>query len=76
MPSRYWASKGWKHFTGTGFYKYQQKLEAVGEWSNPGSSRSLEEVMRSVEELGERGKWEEDGRGKQGNVLNEFELRC
>lgn len=76
MPSRYWASKGWKHFTGTGFYKHQQKLEGVSEWSNPGSSRSLEEVMRSVEELGERGKWEEDGRDKQGDVLNEFELRC
>ena len=51
MPSRYGASKGWKHFTGTGFYKYQQKLEAVSEWSNPGSSRSLEEFVRGVKEL-------------------------
>ena len=51
MPPRRSALQGWKHFTGTVFYKYQQKLEAVNRWSNPGSSRSLEEVMRGVEEL-------------------------
>ena len=48
MPPRQSTFQEWKHFTGTGFYKHQQKLEAVSEWSNPGSSRSLEKVMRGL----------------------------
>lgn len=48
MPPRRTASNEWKNFTGQGFYKYQQKLEAVNEWSNPGSRRTFEEVMRGV----------------------------
>lgn len=48
MPPRRTASSEWKNFTGQGFYKAQQKLEAVKEWSNPGSRRTFEEVMRDV----------------------------
>ena len=54
MPPRRATQPEWKQFTGQGFYKYRQKLETVSEWSNPGSSRRLEEVMLEVERRDER----------------------
>jgi hypothetical protein len=56
MPSRHIDPQEWKNFTGMGLYKYQQKLEAVGEWSNLGNSRSFEEVMQRVEDVEGRDK--------------------
>lgn len=56
MPPRRIGPQEWKNFTGVGFYRYQQKLKAVGEWSNPGSSGSSEEVMQRVEDPEERGR--------------------
>ncbi|KAJ8116307.1 hypothetical protein OPT61_g2252 [Boeremia exigua] len=48
----------WRHFTGRGFHEHQQKLNAVAEWSNPGSTKSLREIVRRAKELDERAEGE------------------
>jgi hypothetical protein len=54
MPHRR-TSADWQHFTGDGFHRREQKLRAVGQWSNMGRrDRTFDEILREVEEMDER----------------------
>ena len=61
MPSHSTVPNQWKNFSGKGFYKYYQKLEAVSKWQNPGSSRSFEDVPKNIESMDGRNQEREDG---------------
>lgn len=54
MPRRR-ADAGWQHFTGNGFHRHEQKLRAVGQWSNMGRrDRTFDEILKEVEEMDEQ----------------------
>ncbi|KAF1925821.1 uncharacterized protein M421DRAFT_232381 [Didymella exigua CBS 183.55] len=51
MPQRR-TDPGWQHFTGRGFDRHRQKLEAVSEWSHPGTrARKFDDILEEIEEM-------------------------